>query len=84
MAASDSPFLSTWSVLSSNAWFLSDSYNDLSDSYGEERTCFGVIPVRRLNCCVRWLWQELPTCKAMSAIAKSVFDSINFARSTRC
>jgi len=25
-----------------------------------------------------------PTCKAMSAIAKSVFLSINFARSTRC
>ncbi len=27
-----------------------DSYNDLLDSYGEARTCFGVIPVRRLNC----------------------------------
>jgi hypothetical protein len=32
----------------------------------------GVTPVNRLNCCVKWLWLEKPTCKAMSAIAKSV------------
>jgi hypothetical protein len=33
--------------MSSNAQLLSNSYNDLSDSYGEGRTCFGVIPVNR-------------------------------------
>lgn len=42
---------SNLSVMSANAQLLSDSYDDLSDSYGEGRTCFGVIPVIRLNCC---------------------------------
>jgi len=51
-----------------------DSYN-LSDSYGVSESV-SVILVKRLNCCVKWLWLEKPTCKAMSAIAKSVFESI--------
>lgn len=43
----------------------------------------GVVPVRRRNIVVKWLWLAKPTCKAISAIVESDCDNSFLAQSIR-